>query len=514
MPASLPPIAPHLERFLNAPPAIQQEERQKAEFDGLTVWFKYLRGDLNDETVEYSGGIEAIYGPTHLYSDRLIINKKTKKGHASGEIRIVDPEGTIRGTEFDFDWGLKTGTVKDVSIQIDRMQLKAESIDITADLWKMHKVYATPSKFHRPEIAFRARDLWLRPGRNGKAFRPSVQVFGRWLGTIPFATFTLDERVPGFRLPGINFRRGEGLGISWLSGFLLSEKLSISANVSAFPKNLPSSNINLSYSTVPAFVGGGFIQPRSDLGIRFRQNYLDDIETKNPQAEERFYRTKRQTFMLGSSYNLGTEGRIVDGKQVSKQVDLVMETSGPMAGLGTFGQLRLQSIRDRTNAPYQFRALTTSAIRTPTISMGPVDARARFDFLGSSGAGTGFFGWGRLSAGGIADVGPHLKLGAEVYVSKSLGTPAFLMDRLVSHKGLIFRGDLKMGPLTLSGLTKHDLDLKKGYDTEWHIAYASGSFEPYIIVKQNPKTYGFGVRLRGQDVIDRLTTRDVKRRKN
>jgi len=516
MPLGLPSIGPLLAQQRVLPAVVQKapDGVSQTEYpDGLIVKWHFKRVDVDEQTAEFRGGVEAIYGVTHIFADTLKVDYIHTTGLAQGEVRIEDPEGVIRGSEIQFNWKLKTGSVKDIFAQIDRIQLKADSMESTPGEIRFHNVYATPSKFKRPEIAARARDLVLRPGKSGTSYRPSIQMFGRWLGTVPYAKFTLDNRVAGFRLPAISFRRGQGLGVGWLSGFLLNENTSISANMAAFPKTLPSSNIALSYSMAPAVSGGGFIQPESELGIRFRQNYLDDIEVKSPASEEAYYQTKRRTLMLGSNYNQGTEGRIRDSKQVSKQLDLALEASGPVGGFGTYGQVRVQSIRDRTNASFQTRVLALGSLRSPNWDIAGLSSRARFDFLGSTGAGASFFGWGRLSAGAVKELNPHLRLGAEAYYARQVGTEAFLMDRLVSEKGLLFRGDLNLGPLKVSGLTKHDFNLGKGYDTEWTVAYACGSFEPFILVKQNPKTYSFGVRLRAQDIFDRLTNRAITRRK-
>jgi hypothetical protein len=93
------------------------------------------------------------------------------------------------------------------------------------------------------------------------------------------------------------------------------------------------------------------------------------------------------------------------------------------------------------------------------------------------------------------------------------GNPLFEIDRLYSRQNFNLRADYKRGPYTTSLIWKYDLDRRKWYDTEYSFALASGSFEPFIGGRLFPKTVVFGVRLRTQDIFDRLSSRTVTRKK-
>src|SRR5688572_13541510 len=108
----------------------------------LTVEARSVKANLPEQTVTYADGVKAIYGVTTVRADRLVIylasneleapvlavlgtanlvpgmhvpteeielNLATRRGVASGNVLLTDPDGTVRAERLEFNWMLGTG---------------------------------------------------------------------------------------------------------------------------------------------------------------------------------------------------------------------------------------------------------------------------------------------------------------------------------------------------------------------------------------------------------------------
>jgi len=57
-------------------------------------------------------------------------------------------------------------------------------------------------------------------------------------------------------------------------------------------------------------------------------------------------------------------------------------------------------------------------------------------------------------------------------------------------------------------IVKYDPCAGKLFDHQYHFSFFAGAFEPFLVLRQNPKTVTFGVRLRLDSLIRRLQSRD------
>jgi hypothetical protein len=128
-------------------------------------------------------------------------------------------------------------------------------------------------------------------------------------------------------------------------------------------------------------------------------------------------------------------------------------------------------------------------------------------FLGKNG-----FGWVRAFAGLYFEPTPLLRVAGGVVTSKSFGTPDFFFDQLTAERGFHLRADLNLGATQISYLTKYDTRLK-WYDREYIISQVAGCFEPFILYRQFPSDYRFGLRLRLDNFYDILQRRNFRRTK-
>lgn len=519
------PLAERLQAKLQI---AQEATPQTREIEGgLRVTFKRQRINIETGNVIFSGGVRAEYGPTVLEAEELELWSEESRGQARGSVRVTDPEGELSGREFEFNWKDRSGSAQNVEITVNRVKVKAASIVITAGKWLLRDFSLTTSKSRRPDLAVAGSELELTPGKSGIIRRPKITLFGQNIRVPVTLPFSLDRRVEGLRLPTIGFRKGDGLGLTWFSGVILSEKAygenrgplgakqlttTLSADFGIFPTALPNYSATLTTSTVAPSAEAGLVKPFSDLDERFRQGPMESILSRGFASEERLFRNSRLTASLGFGYNQQTQLRLQDSAAVSRRVELTLEQAQAVGKGGWLAQLRLHDLRVDNDDSYRPRALFTGGFLTGAQPLGPFVGRVRGDALGSIGAGSNGFGWGRLATTLTYPLPSGMSLSAQYTRAKEIGTPAFEIDRLYARNGWAARVDYKLGPTTAAILWKYDFDRHRWVDTEWSLAWVAGSYEPFIATRLNPKTFVFGVRVRFEDIAQRLATRSVSRR--
>lgn len=461
----------------------------------------------------YEGNVIARYGPTTLRADRLELALDAKTGVASGNVRVEDPDGTLFAHEFRFDWDAKTGEASEVEIAIDTVTVRAEKIEIAPERWRLLGVWVTPCGGENPPISLRTREVTLTPGRGGRARSPKLQLFGRTIGELPIGTFSLDRRVTGFRLPGISFRRGEGLGVTWASSFLLSERSAIGANFARFGNRSPSYGAEFSLSFLDSERVRGLIVPRTELGERFTESYFDNVQVESVDDEVGYLTAPRRTLGAATLWNQSVSGRIEDIDSISKRAEISAEVGGSNDAWGGTAQLRLHEIRRSAGDPFTQRANLIASGTTRPLTLAPrLEARLRVDGFLTAGTGSGF-GWVRATPSLVYSPTPRLRVGVAYAAGEEFGGADFSFDRLLSRRGWHLRADASLGGARLSYLAKYDAGLGGFYDREYAISVPIGCFEPFVVVKSRPSDMKIGVRLRIDGFVSRLQNREVRRAK-
>lgn len=507
-------VAPYTAPIEDPDPTPVQETTVEKIDDVLTVEWRHKQIDLKRKVVVFEGGIKATYGPTILTADRLEVDMENKKGRADGNVQVVDPEGTLQGSNLNFDWKEKTGSADDVLVQIGPVKASAKRIEIEPNKWTLYELSATPSRTHPPEFMVKSKRVVIRAGRSGRAQNPTLEVFGLRLFTIPVALgFSLDRRVTGFRFPAISFRRGAGFGLAWNSSTLLNDQTSISAQWNAFPTSLPSYALETAWSRIPPTKSTGLISPRTELGERFGDSYLDSVSTPSTTAEDDYLRDARNTLAAGSYWNQSVRGRREDVSSVSKRWELSSELGGSLGPIGGFAQLRYQSIRPDRATPFVDRLSLHASANIGSWFLAPgLSLRFRGDLAGYAN-GNQTYGWARSQAALIYRPFKQLQVAGALVLGGSTGNPFFGYDPLYSNSGYHMRVDLDLGSIRASFLGKYDFGQKRWYDHEYGFSFAAGSFEPYVVWRQFPSDVRFGFRIRASDVFQKLMQRNVKRGK-
>jgi len=478
--------------------------------DSLKVKWQTQRSQIAEGIVTFEGSVEAEFGPTVLYADKLTLNYKTQEGSATGNVRLVDPEGSMRADFLEFNWRERTGKASDVVVETPGVRASVSRVEIAPNRWLLYDARATICRDEKARFWVFAKETSLRPGRNGVAKRVGMDLFGWKIGTIPSIGFSLDRRVTGFRLPAVSFRRGVGLGIAWSSSLLLREQLSLTAAYATFPQLLPAYGLILTYNFLQAEKARGLVSPRSDLTEWFGDSYMDNVTVVSPEEEDDYLRQSKRTLSAASVWNQATRGRKEDSDGVSKSVELIGEMGGAIGPAGGFAQVRGQAIRPNSADPFKSRAVLTGSANLGSIALTPwLDVRMRGDVVGFLGDST--YGWLRSQTALLARPSKGFRLAAAYSHGWQAGTPQFRFDELLRQRSLDVRADAKLGPLTLSALFRYDMDLKNWYDRQYAVSLIAGCFEPYVVLRQNPNDVRFGVRFRLDALLGKLQQRDLKR---
>lgn len=504
----LPDTLPTLVRArLNAPEAARVSQVD----DELNVEWRTQRYDLENERVVYGGGIKATYGPTTVIADELELDTRNRTGYARGNVRVIDPLGVMEGTALTFNWESRTGEATDVRLESLGARLRVGRVEIGSEQWTGYDVWATPCRTRRASLTVESPKVTLKPGRSGRASGVRLSLFGLKTPPLPPLTFSLDRRVEGFRLPAISFRRGKGFGVSWGSGVLLNDRTSLSANYGTFPKSLPTAKLELAWSSVPPTKATGFMSPRSDLGERFQDSYLDRVYIRHQEAEDNDLRAPRRTLAIASAWNQGTAARPQDSGQISKRLEAVAEFGDAVGAWGAVGQVRLESIRPSHGARFSHRAQLSGTLQSAAWPLASdFESRLRIDGFSTLGK-PGAYGWLR----GLGSISwrpdEDLRLTFGVFGTTEAGNPRFGFDGLAVKSGALLRGDVRYGPVTVNAILKFDARRGRSYSTEWGVSWVMGCFEPFMQSRLVPRDFQFGVRLRIDEFLGKFTQRDVKR---
>ena len=493
------------------PPAQSQIFKISEEF---RVEYQAVSQDLSTGIMVFSGGVKAFYGLTEISADELVLDIRKEKGTAKGNVVIRDPEGMIRAQDMDFDWaeGRKGGTAYNAVVEVGHVTAKAESVVVNPDVWLLTNATVSLDDLERGRTRLDAREVEIILGDAIIARHAYVVLLGQKLGPVPEMKFNLDRRIYGLRLPSLGIRSDGRVGTTWQSSILVSEYSSVGAKISAFPRERPSYQMEYVYSPLDSRTANNNVRPANDLDERFQEGWFNHIGVRDPFDEFSALSAIRESYSIGFAYHVPTKARTLDSEDVSKAVDLAVERGGVLGDLGWRSQFRLQRIQETNGSDWLNRGtLGISTSLTPYDLGNGFYSTVRID-------GQGFLsedntsGFGRLQAGFVSPSLGGVRLGAAYVIGGEFGQFDFGFDRLGVLEGVHLRADYRRGPYALSFLSKYDVRSGEWFDHEWEFAFAAGSFEPYFGRRSFPGEFRFGVRLRLDDLIERMQTRDLNRR--
>ncbi len=498
------------------PPAAQTEGTFKQVAPGVLVKAKrtiFRTGGI----IEFSEGVEALYDVTSVKADRLVLHTAPGEeyGEASGKVLVVDLDGTLEASDLRFCWkeGAKEGIAQNVLFEADRMRIEADTVTIKGNRWEALNARLTPCSDFLSFFKVTVPRVSIEVGRNATVRNPSFYFGGKRVGTLPSQKLSLDRRTTGFKWPGVSYRKGKGLGLTWSAGQMLTPATSLEYGFSAFPQKRPNFDIQWTKSWVPEEKAKSLLAPRSEMAERFGDAWLERIDVRTPESEDRYQQLERHAVTVSSQWNRGAhESYRIKESNFSKFLEVAYERGADLGLASSLTQIRLHSIR-QGNEPFTIRSVLNSTIATKPIRVGKdLDFRTRLDLAGYFGEEVS--GWARASAGLVWQPNALLRFGGAYSVAGSRGNPLFPADGLVGGDTINGRADLNLGPTKISFLIKFDRNLGSLFDREYIISQVAGCFEPFVIYRQDPSDYRFGVRFRGHDFLYRLRNREIARKAN
>lgn len=507
---------PHPAQNISAPNVVVPKNRDQQINDiGSDPVFEVralsVSENVAEQTTTFANGVVAVYGVTTIHSDRLVVVRLLGSEHATatGHVKLDDPDGQVTADSLDLNLkGVRRGSATNVFATIAGARITAAKADLTPTLWTFYDVTLTTCRNKVPLYSVRSRKLTLIPGKRGKAENPRLSLFGHQLLTLPTQNFNLDRRSEGLRPPSFSYQRDRGLGIAWVSGILLDDRTGVGGAFATFPKSLPGYSLQVSRTWIPADLSQGLIAPRSEFSERYGYGYLDSIENASPETEAGTVRAPRKSLSLGSSWNQSTS-RGSAGEFFSKAVELSAERGGDLGSAGFISQMRLQTIRQQ-GGPWITRGVLTGSIGSPLAHFtGNLVGWARVD--GESYLGPKTSGWLHGTVGIAYNPVKQLRLSAGYVTGRDFGTSQFDIDRLGIGFGFNVRADLDLGPTKISFLTKHDGKLG-WWDREYSVSQVVGCLEPFVTYRKSPADYRIGLKIRIDQFVDVLQSRDFKRK--
>lgn len=471
----------------------------------------YQSADWNRQAGKYSfsDGVIIDYDLDRIQADHVDLDVPNQHGVAKGHVRLDDPIATVRADQLDLWWASdgKHGHADNADIHLGSTHLRASSVDISAELWVIHDVEITTSIANPPWYEVHSPLMTVYPGRKGTLHKPTLYLLGHRIATIPDRSFNLDKRTEGLTIPGFNYDRQYGLGVSWGGGFLINHRTDVVFSVGVFPNSRPGYGMTVSESLLPDAKPTTFITPPSDFGERFSYGFLDDVAVTSPEGEDRVLRSPQKTISVDTVWNQELFDRNTSAA-FSKPAEGVYELGGQLGGFGYISQARLQEI-DELHYPMTSRFELVQDVGPPAVEIAKnLRTISRIDSMAFIGPSD--YLWVRGLAGLAYKPIKQLRLSGGGYYSRDGGNPQYLIDPLYSKTGYEVRVDLLLGPTKISLLKKYD-DSMKWFDKEYTVSQVVGCFEPYILYRENPSDYQLGLRLRLDNLTDLMTQRNFKR---
>jgi hypothetical protein len=484
-------------RIEKAPPAFVQHQHPNTNdrvqtFGELIVTAEVSEFDPNSNVFTFRKGVIAKFGVTTVSADELIVDMNAQRANAQGNVTVHDPDASLTTKNLDFSWatGARTAHAENVRVVLGHIVIEAEQADLTEQRWDFVNVQVTqcPDYYwiHSPHVV-------VTPGKKATMQKPTLELFGKKIITLPNQSYNLNPKTQGIKLPSISYSGGTQFGIDWDTGILIDDRTNFYATASSSFGSYPGYGAILTRSAVTKSGPNSIVTPSSDLGERFRFGYLDNVSIDSPEEELNILNSERKSVSIASLFNQSVSGRRETDRRVSKPYEVILEYGGQAGQIGFLSQLRMQRIYE-LGGDSATRGVLKGSVELPSKQIGPklrslerVDTEQYF--------GGEQYGWVRGQLGAAYQATDRIRIAAALVGTVEYGRETFSFDRPVQREGANFRFDFDLGPTKVSYLQKYDTRLK-WYDREISFSQVAGCFEPYFVQRQFPRSFVFGVKLR------------------
>ena len=513
--------------------------------DRLDVISNDAQTDLETGVTIFHGPVKAFYGFTVLYANTLVVRTaptipplvrppitievegrsltlETEQAYAFGDVRIVDPEGTVNATDLQFRYGegVQGGTAQNVAIRVGATRVEAARMVYTPERTVLYDAFGTACRQSPPFLAVRSSQAVVIPGKRASLRYPQIQVFGQSLPAIPQVVgFSLDPRTEGVQLPSATYNRRRGeVGITAGGNRLLNHDTAQgSFFFQAYPSRRPSYGGEYFQSTLPADAPQGRLSVISDFDERFFYSWFTNVGAGEPTSEVDYLRTPRSNYGATTQFNGGASGRPAGGVgNYSKLIEGVLERGGPLGAGGYKTTFRAAAFREGLGGGgfgglegFGPRLSVTGDYSQILATRGRFTTLGRAD--GSLVAGKGVYGFFGGEAGVFYTARPGVRFGASAFAYAQAGDSGYTLDGIRYPAGFSLRTDLNSAPTKYSLLLRFNPSLKQ-FDREYRISQVVGCLEPLVVFREYPRSYQIGLRFRLDDISNLLQRRNIGRR--
>jgi hypothetical protein len=520
----------------SAPVVRQQDEQVTVQRPRIVSGKLTLEADrvhFNPATslTELRGNVVATYEGARLSSVDAEINHETKQGWFRNTVRLEDELGILTASEIFLDWSdpdteKVKGHAKNVVLDAYEAHFEAEEISLTGDGGaRMEKAwFSTAPGYYKLHLD----GVLIRPGEFISA-KKAVFELGKGLRVpIPFFRVNLNPRVTGIQTPVPKIDENFKLGYSWSQIVEIGNRATIHMNYRGGQDRIPSTNAQLIYEVAEprrrspktqaeiqldrlrAPTNARLLPNNPDLE-RFTDGYFDSVTVETPMQEANDVAKRHLILFAGRSTNVGTNTRIGEEIDFDRPWYVGTQGGGNFGGVSLNAQLRYGAIHERLSVDEHHRAEFLGTALSPEVSLGRnLTFGLRADLGVFTGEGTDF-GWLRPMATVVARPSKELTLGLAYFRAQEWGTPLFTSDRLYSKKGLHFRVDLDFKATDISVLLKYDFDRQELYDIEVALEQVMPVITPFFSYRQVPGTFAFGFKLRADNLLRALKSREIVR---
>jgi hypothetical protein len=470
-----------------------------SQYDELQVNWKRKRLYPNEKRVIFSGDVKVVYLNSVVKADEVILDFEKKEGFAIGNVNFQHPEGSLAAQKLRFNWRSKSGFAEDVSLIFYGTHIKAKTIDISPEQWKIKEAHAIcePSSI----VQLGSKDILITSGELVEIHQPKFKLLNRFDIALPKLSIktSSEENHPGY--PKLAYRRHAGFGIAYDKAIYFENRMGVNLK-SLWLRKRPMAvslasawNLNPNESKYVSFV-------RSDLRGSFSPSYLDGLFVESFEDEFHNLGKPRKIIGISTSHNKRTSGRLKNA-YVSKPYEIALETSNNLNNLAYRFQARYQKV-----APQKENGIHRAVV-SGTASTHPLNITDNLS-VRVFALGSGFFsekntyGWGRIQAGISFCPIENVKLSTGYSKGKTFGTFQYKFDQPYSLSTLHFRGEWSLKNTKLTYLTKYDIPRKEWLDHQFSIKFRSGAFEPYIYWSKRSGRWGYGIELAASKAIKRL----------
>ncbi len=481
----------------------QTQEPSSILYQGLEVKSPSLKIEETvpfGSKVTYSGGVSVTYGVTTILADIVTIDRVAKHAVAKGHVHLTDPDATIDAQELEFTWQetKESGHIEELTGRFEGLSVKSDSVDITPKGVQLLNADLRPANSIPSLYRISAKRITLITGKYIRFERPNFKFLGVDLPWHRTTTVSLDPRVHGVGVPSFAYRSGS-LGVNYTPNFLVTPQTAFQAWGNLFSGSLPHYGILLAHTFLsPSVQDQGKIVPESDLSARFGYGYFDNVMVLSPEAEFESVRLHRNSVEVDSEVNEGSDDRLPGGS-ITKAAEIAYENGGPLGTVGQISHVRLQSVRQQDQTAFTTRMVFDTSIGVHPIKLLPnLESVIRFDTQGF--AGYRLFGWARGQFGLAANPVKPLTLSAAYVTASETGTPDLTTDHLYNYGAWCFRGDLYLGSIRGSYLTRFYLNGQM-FDDEYEISQVVGNFRVSVMYRRFPSDFRIGATFRLDDMI-------------